>query len=177
MRLFIAIDPPETVRKQIITLLGKVPTGKTVPPHQLHLTLRFIGEVDTKKFKEIQNSLRQIKIESFELRFVGVGCFPTPKRPRVLWAGLLDSSPLIELKKEIDQVLKKTGLEEENRPFHPHLTLARIKFPKSNILDSFLQDNFNFQTESFDVKDFHLYSSQLTPKGAIHQRELTIELS
>lgn len=177
MRLFIALDPPDSVRNQIIPLLDQVTGGKTLPPHQLHLTLRFIGETATEQFQDIKEALIGLRPKTFKIKFQGVGCFPSEKRPKVLWVGVPTSPPLLQLKGEIDKSLLTVGIEEEGRPFHPHLTLARFKTGKPHILGEFLGKNLAFQTDPFDVNAFHLYSSTLTPKGAIHNRELSVEFS
>lgn len=175
MRLFIAIDFPENIKEIIKPLLSQY-HGKTVPLEQIHLTLRFIGETDPKLFENIKKVLEKIESEPFEVKLKGTGCFPSTKRPRVLWLGLEKNSSLKSLKEKFDQALKLIGVPLEDRPFHPHVTLARIKKPNPRCVEDFLNKNLTFQSEPFTVDSFHLYSSQLKPEGAIHNKEMTVLL-
>jgi len=176
MRLFIAIDFPQAVIQQIIPLLNQITAGRPIPFNQLHLTLKFLGETSPASFEMIKDLLDQTTVEPFTTTLKGVGCFPSIKRPRVLWVGMESCPPLSQLKEKIDHALQSLGIEEEGRPFHPHLTLARFKKPQPGLVSGFLTKNLAFQTESFPIDNFHLYSSKLTPKGAIHTREKTIHL-
>jgi 2'-5' RNA ligase len=106
----------------------------------------------------------------------GLGCFPDAKRPHVLWVGLEAHPLLIHLQQQIEVKLNDIGLDPEKRDFSPHLTLARFKFPKLKEVDKFLEQNKYFKTESWSVKEFHLYSSQLTPEGAVHKIEESYDL-
>jgi 2'-5' RNA ligase len=179
MRLFVAIYLPEEIRESLKPFWNQTLSGaKWIPEDQVHLTLRFIGETDEKAFEEIRSALATLEAPSLELGLKGVGCFPTPKRPRVLWVGLKDNPLLHSLQKQIERKVREAGIpREENKAFSPHITLARMKFPNSRDLIPFLERNKDFQTATWLVKEFHLYSSQRTPKGAIHKIEATYKLS
>src|ERR1039458_10029791 len=127
IRLFVAIDLPEEL-KDLVAEIGSGLTGaRRVPREQLHLTLRFIGEVDEQFFKAAKVALKKIKATSFKLALKGLGHFPPGKRPKVFWAGLGRSGPLLELQKKVEQALTEIGFIPEERGFSPHLTLARFK--------------------------------------------------
>ena len=133
--------------------------------------MRFIGEVGGALFLDIKNTLEEINISPFDIQLKGVGHFPPRGAPRVIWVGLEKSEPLQLLRKKIDSALLKIGLEPERRKFSPHITLARLKNTPLQKVANFLSGNGLFSQEPFQVDDFKLYSSTLTPKGAIHKVE------
>lgn len=170
MRLFVALDLSEEIKIKITPLLQAVPAGRPATLDQLHLTLFFLGNVPEKNLPKVKEALGGIKQNSFLLKLKGVGCFPNSKRPRILWVGIPLTNELSKLKKETDDALQDLGYQKEKRPFHPHLTLARIKKPHPKGIEDFLNKNLSFQTPDFPVNEFYLYQSTLTPKGARYQR-------
>jgi len=177
MRLFVAIDLPGEQKKALGPLLEQIPVGRALPSHQLHLTLRFIGEASLEDFENIKDHLQTVSAPCFSLNLNGIGCFPNLKRPRVLWVGIEVTPELKDLKCQIDRALVEVGIEPEERPFRPHLTLGRFKYPpKPGQLDSYLQKYQTFQSGPFSVGNFYLYSSKLSPKGALHTVELEVPL-
>ena len=107
----------------------------------------------------------------------GVGHFPPRGAPRIIWAGLEKSETLMFLRKKIDTALLQIGVTPEKRKFSPHITLARLKNTPPQKVARFLSGNGLFSQEPFQVEDFKLYSSTLTPKGAIHKVERIYSLS
>jgi len=177
LRLFIAIDFPEEIKKGLSSLCYGLPGAKWVDITQVHLTLRFIGEVDGGIFRDIRSVLEDVGFEEFSLLVKGLGCFPPRKDPRILWAGLEKSDEMSSLKKKIDSQLRRIGIEPEKRKFSPHITLARFrKKPSVNRVADFLAGNGLFSLPAFSVAEFHLYSSVLTSRGAMHQIEASYPL-
>jgi 2'-5' RNA ligase len=170
-RLFIAVDLPEKIKENLKSMAFGIPGAKWVSPEQLHLTVRFIGEVDGALFSDIKNILDEINSAAFSLQLKGVGYFPPRGAPRVLWIGLEKSEPLQLLKKKIDTKLLRVGVEPEGRKFSPHITIARLKKSPVHKIANFLSGNGLFSQEPFQVEDFKLYSSILSPKGAYHKVE------
>lgn len=170
-RLFIAVDLPETIKENLESMSFGIPGAKWVRPEQLHLTVRFIGEVDGALFHDIKNILAEVSAASFSLQLKGVGYFPPRGAPRVLWVGLEKSEPLLLLRKKIDLRLLRVGVEPEGRKFSAHITLARLKNSPVQKIANFLSGNGLFSQEPFQVEDFKLYSSILSPKGAYHKVE------
>jgi 2'-5' RNA ligase len=170
-RLFIAVDLPSTMKKNLETMFFGIPGARWVALDQLHLTVRFIGEVDGALFLDIKNTLEEISISPFDIQLKGVGHFPPRGAPRVIWVGLEKSEPVQLLRKKIDGALLRIGLEPEGRKFSPHITLARLKNTSLQKVADFLSANGLFSQEPFQIDDFKLYSSTLTPKGAIHKVE------
>ena len=174
--MFVAIDLPPNVVAQLQELCCGVPGARWVEAAQMHLTLRFIGEVDGGVFRDIKEGLADIETEGFALQVKGLGFFPPRKTPRVLWAGIAPVEQVSALRRRIDNVLLGLGLEPEGRKFSPHITLARLHDTPLARLGLFLAGNSLFATPEFPVSEFHLYSSQLTAKGAFHTIEASYSL-
>ena len=171
MRLFIAIDLPERLKDELAIISFGLPQARWVGPEQFHLTLRFIGEVDGALFRDIKSGLESVIGSPFPLTLDSLGCFPPRRDPQVLWVGIENSVELLELRKKVESCLSKLGIAPEQRKFSPHITLARIrKTPLTKVI-TFLADHALFRLPKFTVSSFHLYSSILTPKGALHRHE------
>lgn len=177
-RLFTAIDLPEQAKERVAEICYGLPDARWTPPEQLHLTLRFIGEVDGGTFKDIRKELATINLHSFPIQIKGLGFFPPRKAPRVLWAGInTPPDALFMLRNRIEKILVKLGIEPEHRKFAPHITLARLRETPRNRLANYLAGNGLFSAETFTVENFHLYSSNLSNKGAIHTLEASYPLT
>ena len=176
-RLFIAVDIPETIKKNLESMFFGIPGARWVSLDQLHLTVRFIGDVDGVMFLDIKDRLAEINISPFDIKMKGLGHFPPRGAPRIIWAGLEKSETLMFLRKKIDTALLQIGVTPEKRKFSPHITLARLKNTPPQKVARFLSGNGFFSQEPFQVEDFKLYSSTLTPKGAIHKVERIYSLS
>ena len=170
-RLFIALDFPAEIKNMLNRICFGLPRARWVPEEQLHLTLRFVGEVDGAMFREIRDGLAGVKAPELTLALQGCGFFPPRKKPRVLWAGIAENNELPGLRHKIEKAVAAVGLEPEKRKFSPHITLARLQSPPLKRISDFLAANSMFATPPFTVDRFSLYSSFLTPKGAIHTIE------
>lgn len=178
IRLFVAIDPPEELRQEISRLYYGFPQTRWTPPEQLHLTLRFIGEVDGQLFRAIIDALETIRFVGFPLQSAGLGCFPPRRRPNILWVGVNPSDALLQLQRRLETSLVKLGLEPEHRKFHPHFTIARLSLATSLVkLTDYLSLNGSFKPAPFTVNAFSLYSSQLNRQGAHHRLEASFPSS
>ncbi len=175
-RLFVAVDMPDLLKERLAKMFFGIPGAKWVAEEQLHLTLRFIGEVDGGVFKDVKEALSQISLDSFSLQLKGMGYFPPRKKPKVLWVGVEKNDTLLSLRNRVEAAVVKTGLAPEQRKFSPHITLARLRDTPLKKITNFLSGNSLYESEPFQVTEFHLYSSLLTPKGAIHQIEATYPL-
>jgi RNA 2',3'-cyclic 3'-phosphodiesterase len=172
VRLFIAIEIPESIRTAFATLLkdfrAVAPQLKWVRPENLHVTLKFLGETDPSKLSQLQNALSGVRsAEPANLEFRGLGFFPNEKRPRVFWAGMQASANLKTLAVDVDQAVHKLGFPLEERPYAPHLTLARISLP---IIPPKLRQAIGEKSDqafgSLTTREFHLIESKLKPTGA-----------
>jgi 2'-5' RNA ligase len=170
-RLFVAIDLPLQVKERLSLLCCGLPGARWVRPEHLHLTLRFIGEVDAMVFQAVRETLVEVQGEPFSLRLGGTGFFPPRGRPRVVWVGIGKNERLRQLRNRIESVLVRAGLEPDGRKFAPHITLARLKNTPSAKVGDFLSRHGFFVTEDFFINEFLLYSSVLSSKGAKHYIE------
>ena len=175
-RLFIAIDLSHAVNCQLEALCSGLPGARWLPAEQFHLTLRFIGQVDGDAFADIADGLSMVACPPFSLKLNGVGCFPPRGQPRILWAGAEADDGLARLHGQIESRLRHLGIEPEGRNFAPHVTLARLKGTPVNRLRDYLIAHDDFITETILVSQFHLYSSILGAKGAIHSIEASYPL-
>ena len=176
-RLFVAVDISDSIKHTLARMAFGLPGAKWVEPEQLHLTVRFIGEVEGSLFHDIRECLSRVESGEFSMRLKGIGHFPPRGKPRVVWVGIEKNDSLLFLKKKIDSVLARSGLEPEGRKYSPHITLARLKNTPVQKVGGFIAANSLYESESFGVQSFRLYSSLLTPKGAIHTVEAEYPLT
>lgn len=138
----------------------------------MHLTLRFIGEVDEQQSETIYKSLSSIHASSFDIALQGVGQFPPRGAARVLWVGLDAPPVLIQLQRQIESVVVASGIEPEARAFSAHITLARLKTPPHpETIRQFLKRHIDFHTDPITIHEFVLYSSVLASDGSTYHRE------
>jgi len=175
-RLFVAIDLPDDIKQTLAALGHGLPGVRWLKPEHLHLTLRFIGEADAELFTAIREGLTGQDFAHFSCRLQGVGSFPPRGKPKVIWTGVDAEAALSRLQHEIEAGLRRLGVTPEERKFVPHITLARPKDTTHHALGQYLSAHHAFQTNPFTVQAFHLYSSLLTPQGAIHTRERSYPL-
>src|SRR5512139_812016 len=166
-RLFVAIRPPEAVREQLLDLMEGIPDVRWQDDGQLHLTLRFIGEVERPVAEDIATGLQHVRFDRFSLALDGVGKFEKP-RNGALWAGVQPKDQLKALAAKVERACQSAGLEPEQRAYHPHITLARWK-GRATGLDSFLERNAALTSKSWEVGDFILFESRLGRDGAHYE--------
>jgi 2'-5' RNA ligase len=176
IRLFIAIDLPEAVRREVEGMGRSIANANPVATEQLHLTLKFIGEVEGSRLLDIRDALTEIFLPKFSLALKGVGTFPPRGMPRILWVGVKTGEHILPLRNAIERTLAVINIPRDNKKYIPHLTIARLKDSPILQLQRFLAGNAFFQTAEFSVESFHLYSSKLTRKGALHTIERSYPL-
>jgi 2'-5' RNA ligase len=172
MRLFVAIEIPSNIRSAIAAFVQEfrlfAPQAKWVRVENMHITLKFLGETDASKLGAVQAALATIRSDrSVTLDFRGLGFFPNEKRPRVFWIGMESSPNLKTIAADIDQSLHKLGFPLEDRPFTPHLTLARFNTPGlPPRLASATLENASRSFGTLETREFHLIESKLKSTGA-----------
>jgi 2'-5' RNA ligase len=164
MRLFVAATPPGEIRDLLVKTYSEIERARWVKKEQLHITLRFLGELDADQATIVGESLREIAAPRFSLRMKGVGTFGRPAR--VLWCGLEPKEEITSLADAIDRNVLQAGLTADDKPFAAHLTIARFKNSPPPLIRRFLERNENFETPEFSIDEFTLYQSKLSPKGA-----------
>ncbi len=186
MRIFIGIDLDPKVRARIERFLegveGFALDARWVRPESLHITLKFIGEQTPEQVEAITEHLRRLEGNAFEIRAAGYGFFPTTKAPRVFWIGIHAGQQLAELAESIDLATAELGVPREDRPYSPHLTLARAgagrrsgspKWRKDDgpnakfaVLEKRLTAMGELDFGTMTAREFILYQSQLSPAGS-----------
>lgn len=172
MRLFVALDLTPEVRQRLEGLIHELcslcPLARWVRPAGLHLTLKFLGEVGEERLPRILQSLEPLSQPlPIQIELRGLGYFPSAGKPRVLWVGIQASPNLSQLVAEIETALEPQGFAREERPFRPHLTLAR--FPDPGGLAVLRKRVAELEEAAFgqlEAREFQLYRSQLSPRGA-----------
>jgi 2'-5' RNA ligase len=176
-RLFVAIDLPDRVKDGILTITRRDIAGaRWVSRDQLHLTLRFIGEVEEGTFSAIWENLGHVMGTPFYLQIRGIGHFPPGRNPRVLWVGIDESKGLAALQAQVEREVVAAGIEPERRRFSPHITIARLKDTPIAGVEHLEKSQSGFSPEPFAVEEFYLYSSVLAREGAVHKKEATYRL-
>ena len=178
IRLFVALALPEDVRRRLEMLRGGIPGARWQSAEQMHLTLRFIGEVDGGTFREIGDALAGIEAEAFTLTLEGVGHFPLRGRARILWAGVAHNPALMRLRERTEAVITGLGLEPDGRNYAPHVTLARFasRVPQHR-LQEFMSYHGLYSSGPFPVHSFELFSSHLSASGAHYEVEARYPLA
>jgi len=188
MRLFVALDIDEATRERIVRFVDGVepfaPEARWVRPESLHVTLKFIGEQKDEVVAQVKEKLQTIAAHRCEIQFRGYGFFPNPKSARVFWIGMQAGPELGALASEIDARMAELGIEKEDRPFSPHLTLARAgggsgsprwrKDDRPNRVFQKLQDRLSAlpppEFGAITPREFFLYQSKLSPEGSIYTK-------
>ena len=171
IRLFVAIALPAALRQRLAMLQAGVPGAKWTPTENMHLTLRFIGEVDEPDFLDIGEALGEVAAPAFDLQLAGVGQFGDRRRAHALWAGVKPSEPLALLRGRVESALERAGVPRDERKYQPHVTLARLRDAKPGRVAEFLASNGLFESSPFPVEGFALFSSQLRHTQALHIAE------
>jgi RNA 2',3'-cyclic 3'-phosphodiesterase len=167
-RLFVAIRPPEPIRDLLIDAMDDSADFRWQDEEQLHLTLRFIGEVERPVAEDLAAALARIRAEPFELRIAGVGRFEQ-RSGGALWAGVEPKARVAALAAKVERACQQIGLEPERRAFHPHITLARWKGRRTREVQDFLERYRALASELFAVTDFTLFESRLSRHGAHYE--------
>lgn len=158
-RLFAAIPIPEATALTLDRVRQPTPGAFWTPLADMHLTLRFIGDVDAARAREFAHELARIDLPAFTLKLEGLGSFGGDE-PRVLWAGVAPCEPLDQLARAAERAARNTGLPPEGRAWKPHVTLARLRHTPVDAVVRILSRKATFNTEPFFVAKFALMSAK-----------------
>ena len=167
-RLFVAIRPPESIRDLLIDTMDDSAEFRWQDDEQLHLTLRFIGEVERPVAEDLADALGRIRSHPFDIRLKSVGRFDQ-RSSGALWVGVEPKEPIAALAAKIERVCLSVGLEPERRAFHPHITLARWKGHRSGDAEDFVARHRALASEPFAIDAFALFESHLSRHGAHYE--------
>jgi 2'-5' RNA ligase len=174
-RLFVAVRPPEAIRDLLIDAMDDSPEFRWQEEEQLHLTLRFVGEVERPVANDLADALSAIRAQPFSVRIHGVGRFEQ-RNSGALWAGVKPREPLAALAAKVERACVGIGLEPERRAFHPHITLARWKGRRTREVQSFLERHRGLASEPFAIASFAMFESRLSRHGAHYEEVATYSL-
>jgi 2'-5' RNA ligase len=183
LRSFIAIELPETIKSALAELQQELKRSEAdirwVKPENIHLTLKFLGNIEEKLVDDIVKAIETTcnKYPEFDLEIKGMGVFPNIKSPRVIWVGVNSSEILTDLQHNIESEMAALGFEPENRKFTPHLTLGRFKSSRGK--EALLEDiklHKDSKLGLINVKSVYLMRSDLSPAGARYTRIAEISL-
>jgi 2'-5' RNA ligase len=188
VRCFIAIELPEAVKAGLTRLQAQLTSASLTPvkwvdPYGIHLTLKFLGNVNLDRISQITGAIEEAAqgIPPFHLEVKDLGVFPNPRRVQVVWVGVGgEVDKLLQLQKRLETNLARLGFAPEPRAFTPHLTLARVRDQASpderQKLGQFISDNKFEAAYSFPVDSISLMRSQLTREGAIYSQISSVTL-
>ncbi|WP_425043352.1 RNA 2',3'-cyclic phosphodiesterase [Primorskyibacter sp. S87] len=180
MRSFIAINPGEDTGRALCALQSRLPAGRPVPGHNLHLTLAFLDDQPEERLEELHYELEQIEASCFEVQPAGLGWFGR-STPNLIYADLEPSPALQDLHARVVRAVHVVGIQTKLSRFRPHITLARMRqHPNaSEVRDilEFFETGPEFRAPPFLVERFGLYQSTLMPTGAVHDELASYELN
>jgi len=180
LRTFIAVAVPcPAALRPVIRSLGEMGNAvRPVSPDNLHLTLKFLGDTPAEQVEEITGILTESAagVAALEFDLVGVGAFPRPQRPGVVWAGVERGEPLVTIAERLAKRLKKLGYRKERRPFSPHLTLARVRQKPPQLLFDLFDKQSATPFGSIPVSEITFFQSELRPEGSKYTVLASVEL-
>lgn len=179
-RLFVAIRPPEEICDMLLDTMEGVEGVRWQDADKLHVTLRFIGEVDGARAEDLAAALGSVRAAPFDLQVAGVGSFARSrrgeKRPHALWAALEPSEGLLALQQKVERACEAAGIPREERRFTPHITLARLN-SGSGDLSAWLAAHARLRSAAWRVESFALFESTLTGHGSEYEQIVTYPLA
>lgn len=165
-RLFVALRPPGPVRAKLTAIMGGVADARWQDDDQLHITLRFIGEVDGRQADDVAAALGTVSGPPLDLRIDGLGMFDKRGRVDALWAGVTPYDAIAALHRKVDRACVMAGLAPEGRAYLPHITLARFARSAMPDLSGFMALHAGLSSASFTLDAFALFESHLGSDGA-----------
>jgi RNA 2',3'-cyclic 3'-phosphodiesterase len=171
-RIFIALLPDAATRDRLQAICSDINGAKWTPPDQLHVTLRFLGNVSEVRAREIEAVLHEVHCSPLTISVGGVGTFPdaTKRSLNVLWVGVEATPELRDLQTRVDDALEMIGLDRESRPYHPHITVARIRYADPIGIDAWLGAHGSLLLPTFTANGFSLMESQPGVDGSVYQQ-------
>ncbi len=167
-RLFVGLELPDPVLELLLEMRQDIAGARWQNANQLHLTLAFIGNVEDATADSIRAGLHCLAADSFQLQLQGVGRFGSAEHPRNLWVGVSPEAPLVAIHGQVQSILKAAGLAPDDRPYKPHVTLARMG-RNAGPTDAFLARFADVRSPPFTVEQISLFRSTLTHEGSVYE--------
>lgn len=177
MRLFIAIEVPDDIKNEVVALeeerLANFYRAKWIEKENIHLTLKFLGEVEERRLEDVKKIVSEISKNNakFDLNLKNLGGFPNLKRPRVLWIGVEEGKEnIVYLMEQLETAFARFGIEPEKRKKTPHITMGRVKelIQRYGGKEQKEINKLTYESRVFKANSILLFKSVLTPKGAVH---------
>ena len=165
-RLFAAIALSPETRSELSRLTCGLPGARWIDQANMHLTIRFIGEVDGNRALDVASFLQTVSIPKFDLTISGIGLFGDKKRPKVIWAGVQPCAELMRLNQKLEIGLQRMGFAPDSRKYHPHVTLAKLKNTTTHDARLFCENHAFFRLPTQSVNGFVLFESHLSSHGS-----------
>ncbi len=165
-RLFVGLPVPEPLATQLTLLGGGIEGARWEAAEKLHLTLRFLGDVDGGELAALDDALASVRAPAFALTLRGCGHFPPRGEPRALWIGVAPCPALLTLHDRIEAAVREAGFDPDARNFAPHVTLARLRSAPARKVAAWLSMHAMWEAPPFAVEDFTVYASVLGPRGS-----------
>lgn len=169
MRLFVGLPLPEDLRQRLAGLASGLPGARWVAPENLHVTLRFLGEVDEGLAEDIDAALTAIHVSAFAVTVGGIGCFERGRRVHTVWAGVEAGEAIGHLYEKVESAVVRSGLTPESRKFKAHVTLARLRDTPTRRVGEYIQTRQAFLGGTFTADRFTLFRSHLGHQGAHYE--------
>lgn len=170
LRIFLGLSIPSSIKIQLSALQGGVPGAQWVDPENYHITLKFIGDVDEVAKEDIAEALEDLSFPTFKINLQGIDIFSKGNDPHHLWVKPMPEEPILQLNRKIENHLENhLHLKKDTHKFTPHLTIAKLKNSNSNKVGQFMQWHNLFKTITFEITEYTLFQSFLTPNGSIYK--------
>lgn len=174
-RLFTGIELPEDLRDDLSDMADKLPGARWIESDDMHITLRFAGDIDNPTANEFVDMLAGIEVNAFHARICGLGTFGG-KEPRTIWAGVEAGPELAQLARAHERAARSAGLPPESRLFKPHVTIARLRYARPELVARYLERFGGYRSEPFLITHFTLFSSKPNTGGGPYVVEETFPL-
>ncbi|TDI59624.1 MAG: RNA 2',3'-cyclic phosphodiesterase [Alphaproteobacteria bacterium] len=168
LRLFIGLPLPVRIRQRILARMGGVPGVRWQADDQLHLTVRFLGNIEAHQASDVDLAMRTVALQPFDIALSGTGLFGTLAKPRTIWAGVKPARSLLALENKIDALVTRAGLPPETRKYTPHITIARCN-RKAARIDQYLDETGDLTSDPWTVDHFVMFRSYLGHKAAHYE--------
>lgn len=177
LRLFVALEIPHEVRRAIASIGSGLPEARWVAPESLHITLRFIGEVDGDVAEDVDAELVGVRVRRFSIALSGLDCFESSDRVRAVWVPVVAGEELAQLQRGIERAVRRAGVAPDSHKFVPHVTLTRLRRVRVDEVVPYLQHHGDFRAGPFEVDRFTLFRSHMGHGGSHYEPLAHYDLS
>ena len=176
IRLFVGLSVSEVIRNRLAALSGGIPGARWIAPKNMHITLKFIGDIENGLADDIDIALQAVRANPMELNLNGVGVFGKKHGGRLIWVGVQSNDALLRLYGKVEVALNNIGIARETRKFLPHVTIARLRNASAARVEAFVAEHAAFTAGPFGGSEITLFSIYLATSGAVYRAEAKYSL-